>query len=71
MALTDLGIRQANPRDGECKLTDGSGLYLLIRANGSKLWRFRYRSHGKEQKLSFGAYPEVDLKDARLRRDEA
>ena len=71
MALTDLAIRQANPRDKEWKLTAGSGLYLLIRPNGSKLWKFKYRSHGKERKLIFGAYPEVGLKDARLRRDEA
>ena len=71
MALTDLEIRQAIPRDREWKLTDGSGLYLLIRPNGSKLWRFKYRMHRKEQKLSFGAYPETSLKEARLRRDEA
>jgi hypothetical protein len=31
----------------------------------------QYRSHGKEQKLSFGSYPETSLKEARLRRDEA
>src|SRR4051812_27737983 len=71
MALTDLEIRQANPRDREWKLTDGSGLYLLVRPNGSKLWRFKYRALGKEQKLSFGRYPEIGLKEARLRRDEA
>jgi integrase len=71
MALSDLEIRQAKPRDKEWKLTDGGGLYVLIRPNGSKLWRFKYRSLGKEQKLSFGAYPETSLKEARLRRDEA
>lgn len=71
MALSDLEIRQAQPRAKDWKLTDGSGLYVLVRPNGSKLWRFKYRSLGKEQKLSFGAYPEVSLKEARLRRDEA
>ncbi len=71
MALSDLEIRQAKPRVKEWKLTDGSGLYVLVRPNGSKLWRFKYRSLGKEQKLSFGAYPEVGLKETRLRRDEA
>jgi integrase len=71
MALTDLEIRQANARAKEWKLTDGNGLYLLVRPNGSKLWRFKYRSRGKEQKLSFGAYPQTGLKEARLRRDEA
>lgn len=71
MALTDLEIRQANPRDKEWKLADSAGLYLLVRSNGSKLWRFKYRANGKEQKLSFGAYPEIGLKEARVRRDEA
>jgi hypothetical protein len=71
MALTDLEIRQANPRESDWKLTDGGGLYVLVRPNGSKLWRFKYRANGREQKLSFGAYPEVGLKEARLRRDEA
>lgn len=71
MALTDLEIRQAIPRDKEWKLTDGNGLYLLVRPSGAKLWRFKYRAQGKEQKLSFGAYPQTTLKEARLRRDEA
>lgn len=71
MALSGLEIRQAKQRDRERKLTDGGGLYLRIRPNGSKLWRSKYRSHGKEQKLSFGRYPDTGLKEARLRRDEA
>ena len=71
MALTDLEIRQAIPRDKEWKLTDGNGHYLLIRPSGSKLWRFKYPAQGKEQKLSFGAYPQTTLKEARLRRGDA
>jgi integrase len=71
MSLTDIEIRQANPKDKEWKLTDGGGLYLLIRPNGSKLWRLKYRIDGREQKLAFGAYPAVSLREARLRRDEA
>ncbi len=71
MALTDLQVKQASPKERDWKFSDGGGLYLLIRPNGSKLWRMKYRHHGKEKKLSFGSYPEVGLKDARLRRDEA
>lgn len=71
MPLTDLKIRQANPRDKEYKIGDSGGLYLLVRPNGSKLWRMKYRTAGREQKLSFGAWPAVTLRDARLRRDEA
>ncbi|MCZ8135508.1 MAG: tyrosine-type recombinase/integrase [Porphyrobacter sp.] len=71
MALTDLQVKQAAPRERDWKLSDGGGLYLLIRPNGAKLWRMKYRLLGKEKKLSFGRYPEVGLKDARLLRDEA
>jgi integrase len=71
MALKDLEARYATKRTKDYKLTDGQGLYLLVRPNGSKLWRFKYRFDGKEKLLSFGAYPEVSLAAARLRRAEA
>jgi integrase len=45
--------------------------YLLINPNGSKLWRWKYRYVGKERKPSFGPYPEVSLKEARVARDLA
>lgn len=71
MSLTDIKIRKAEQKDREYKLGDGGGLYILIRPNGSKLWKMKLRIHGREQKLSFGRYPEVSLKEARVRRDEA
>lgn len=71
MALTDLQLKRATPGVREYKIFDGSGLYIIIRPNGSKLWRMKYRLHGREKKLSFGKYPDVSLKEARLMRDEA
>lgn len=71
MALTDTAIRQAKPAVTDRKLYDGHGLYLLVTGSGSKLWRFKYRFHGKERKLAIGAYPGVGLKEARLARDRA
>jgi hypothetical protein len=71
MALKDLEARYASKRAKDYKLTDGAGLYLLVRPNGSKLWRMKYRFGDKEKLLSFGAYPEVSLAAARLRRAEA
>ncbi len=38
---------------------------------GIASWRYRYRYKGKTEKLSLGQYPFLDLKEARLRRDEA
>jgi len=71
VALTDIGIRQTLSRDKEFKLGDAGGLYLLVRPNGSKLWRMKYRTGGREHKLCFGAWPTVTLREARVRRDEA
>lgn len=43
----------------------------MVRPNGSKLWKLKLRINGREQKLSFGRYPEITLKEARSNRDEA
>ncbi|WP_341919397.1 tyrosine-type recombinase/integrase [Hydrocarboniphaga effusa] len=73
MALTDTALKAAKPRVEPWRLSDEKGLYVLIRPNGAKWWRFDYRSPetGKRKTLSFGTYPEVPLKLARDRRDEA
>ncbi|MCW1985976.1 UNVERIFIED_ORG: integrase [Sphingomonas sp. R1F5B] len=64
-------IASAKPRERDYKLSDGGGLYLLVRATGTKLWRFNYRYLEKHRTLAFGAWPEVSLADARGRRDDA
>ena len=70
MALTDIAVRNAKPREKEYKLADGGGLYLLVSPAGGKLWRLKYRVDGREKKLAIGSYPEISLSDARKRRDE-
>lgn len=71
MALTDVTVRTAKPRDRDYKLADAGGLYLLVTPAGGKLWRFKFRVHGIERKLSLGKYPHVSLSDARKARDLA
>lgn len=71
MALTELQIRNASPAAKPFKLADSSGLFVLVRPNGSKLFRLRYSLNGKRRDLSLGAYPKVSLKEARLRADDA
>lgn len=71
MALTDTSIRNAKPGPKPIKLFDERGLFLLVQPSGGKLWRLKYRYLGKEKKLSLGTYPDVSLKVARERRDEA
>ncbi|MBR0568349.1 integrase arm-type DNA-binding domain-containing protein [Azoarcus sp. L1K30] len=71
MPLTDVKIRQAKAVDKPIKLTDGAGLYLEVRPNGSKLWRYRYKIAGKENLFALGDYPTVSLQDARRAREDA
>jgi integrase len=71
MALTDTAVRNAKAGDKTVKLFDGGGLHLVVNPAGSKLWRLKYRVHGRERLLSIGAYPAVSLKAARQARDEA
>jgi integrase len=50
---------------------DGDGLYVEVTANGSKLWRLKYRFAGVEKLLSLGIYPNVTLSTARELKDVA
>ena len=65
MALVDAQIRQAKPQDKDIWLTDEKGLRLLIKPNGSKYWRLKYRFLGKQKTLALGVYPTITLKEAR------
>ncbi|MCL2160856.1 MAG: integrase arm-type DNA-binding domain-containing protein [Betaproteobacteria bacterium] len=71
MPLTDVRIRTAKPAEKPYKLSDERGLFLFVSPSGGKWWRMKYRFGGKEKQLSLGVYPDVSLKDARDRRDEA
>ena len=71
MSLNDAAIRALKPTGKVFLLADADGLSIEVAASGAKLWRFRYRVGGRERKISFGRYPEVSLKEARQKRDEA
>lgn len=69
--LADALIRRARARGIPYKLFDGHGLYLLVTAIGSRYWRFKFRINSLEKVLALGVYPDVSLKLARERRDQA
>lgn len=71
MALTDAKLRGVKPGLKQKKLSDGGQLYLLVKPNGSKLWRMDYAFEGRRKTLSFGSYPETSLSNARALRDRA
>ena len=71
MPLTDTAVKNAKSSEKPLKLTAEKGLYLLVTRAGGKLWRLDYRFQDKRKTLALGQYPEISLKVARERRDEA
>ncbi len=85
MSITESAINKARReavKDAcDKKVTDGGGLYLLVRPNGSASWRhkFNFGTHRakrgkhkgelvpKEQLATLGSYPETSIKEARKR----
>ena len=71
MALTDLKLKNLKPKGKQYKISDFDGLYVLVKPNGSRLFRFKYYLDGKEYSVAFGKYSDVPLLRARQLRDEA
>jgi integrase len=65
MALTELAVRNAKPREKSYSLSDGDGLLLLVKGSGAKSWVLRYWVNGKEKRAGLGKYPIIGLADAR------
>lgn len=70
--LSETRIKSAkpHPEGRQYKVYDERGLYLLV-TPGGRWWRFKYRLGGREKGISLGTYPDVSLKRAREKRDEA
>lgn len=71
--LSNLQVQNAKPRDKQYDLSDGQGLSLRVRPNGSRNWVFKYQKpySSVRTNMGFGNYPEVSLQKARERRSEA
>jgi integrase len=66
-ALTQLAIETTRPGPARREIPDGKerGLYLVVQPTGAMSWAFRYRIHGRPQKMTVGSYPAVGLAKAR------
>lgn len=71
MPLSDAKIRTLQAKEKNYKVADFGGLFLLVKATGSKSWRVKYRLDRKEKLLVVGDYPAVTLAQARMARDAA
>lgn len=58
--LTDTKCRNAKPKAEPYKLRDGKGLYLEVKPNGTKSWRYRFKlakgDHVSESMYAIGDY---------------
>lgn len=71
MPLTATTVRNAKSSEKPRRIFDSKGLYLEVSPKGGKWWRLKYRFQGKEKRISLGVYPDVSLKEAREKRDDA
>lgn len=63
--LTDMRCRTAKPRERLYRLNDRDGLYLEVKPNGVKAFRYRFKLGGKESMMGLGEYPATPLSEAR------
>ncbi|MBO2583552.1 integrase arm-type DNA-binding domain-containing protein [Shewanella algae] len=63
--LTDTQCRSAKPKEKLYRLNDSDGLYLEVKPNGKKAWRYRFKINGKSSMFALGEYPIVKLVEAR------
>ena len=68
--LTEVQVRKAKPREVSYKISDGGWMYLLVHHNGSKYWRLNYRIDGQQRTHAMGVWPQMNLKAARVKRDQ-
>ena len=71
MSLTDTAVKNAKPKDRTWKLSDGGGLYLLIKPTGYKSWKYDFRLDNTRGTYTIGNYPDIGLKKARQEHREA
>ena len=71
--LSDIKVKAAKPKEKDYILTDGNGLQMRVRINGSKLWNFNYIQPVTKKRINMGlgTFPEVSLAQARKRTVEA
>ncbi|WP_211474971.1 tyrosine-type recombinase/integrase [Collimonas humicola] len=66
--LNDTRIKALKPKEKRYLIADGGGLSLEVMTSGTKVWRYRYSLHTKQQPLvTIGDYPAISLQDARER----
>ena len=69
--FTDVGVAKVAPRTKPFRLSEPTGLCLLVKPSGTRSWQYRHRlfdeatKRWSEKIISLGAYPKVGLREAR------
>ena len=63
--LTAVLVQRFKPTDKHRRYSDGGGLSLVVRPNGSKAWQVRIVQDGRKTDRGIGSYPDVKLAEAR------
>ncbi|NDV24432.1 tyrosine-type recombinase/integrase [Desulfovibrio sp. JC022] len=73
MLLTVKKIEKAPAKSRTYDLSDGNALYVRVKPTGGKsfIYRFRRPDTGKQRVLTYGMFPDISLKEARLMHAEA
>lgn len=69
--FTNQYIKALRPKGGRYAVQEPGGLGLRITPNGSKTFYFRYRFLGRQRRMTLGLFPDLSLKEAREKRDDA
>lgn len=71
--LSDRQLKTVKAKDKDYILSDGNGLQLRVRSNGSMLWNFNYRDPVTNNRINMGLgpYPDLSLANARKKAVEA
>lgn len=69
--ISDAKLRSLKPAEKAYRQAVGGGLYLEVMPSGSKLWRWKYRLDGRENRFAIGKYPRISLVQARQAVEQA
>lgn len=64
---SNLEIQNAQSQEKDYTINVDTGLTVLVKSTGSKLWRFRYSFSGKRCMISLGKYPQISIKQAKAK----
>ena len=68
--LNNTKIKRLRAKSKPYRVLDGDNLYIEVKPNGGKFWRWRYKKpNGNSTMSSLGQWPGVDVDAARLERD--